>query len=130
VPAKPLDHLGLAGPVDVPCVAVRWQIAQKLHACTEIPADGRRNDRARDLVDILLLWDLVAHAARARVREACERIFELRGMHPWPPRVVALDGWARPYEALATDMHFPITDVDQAAAAVQDIVDALSATQA
>ena len=42
VPAKPLDHLGLTGPSDVPCVAIRWQIAQKLHASTEVPADGRR----------------------------------------------------------------------------------------
>lgn len=59
VPAKPLDHLGLSGPSDVPCVAVRWQIAQKLHACTEALTAERRNDRFRDLIDILLLWDLV-----------------------------------------------------------------------
>ncbi len=50
LPAKPLDHLGLIVPVDVPCIAIRWQIAQKLHACTEVPTDGRTNDRFRDLI--------------------------------------------------------------------------------
>lgn len=129
VPAKPLDHLGLTGPSDVPCVAVRWQIAQKLHACTEPPTAERRNDRFRDLIDILLLSDLVHPGDRARVREACERVFQLRAMHPWPPPVVVRDGWARPYEALAADMQFPITDVDQAAARVQAIVDELAATR-
>jgi len=38
----------------VPCVAVRWQIAQKLHACTETFEVGE-NDRFRDLIDLPLL---------------------------------------------------------------------------
>jgi hypothetical protein len=33
VPGMPLDSLGLDVPADVPCVSVRYQIAQKLHAC-------------------------------------------------------------------------------------------------
>lgn len=48
VPAKSLDHVGLTGPDTIPCVAVRWQVAQKLHACTEV-FDDRENDRFRDL---------------------------------------------------------------------------------
>lgn len=39
LPGKPLDALGLDGPEEVPCVSVRYQIAQKLHACTENPTE-------------------------------------------------------------------------------------------
>ena len=126
VAARPLDHLGLEGPDDVPCVAVRWQIAQKLHACTEIPEDGRRNDRFRDLPDILLLWELVDEQERDGVRGACEEIFRLRGQHAWPPEVVAFDHWPEPYQAHADEMQFPVMDVYEAAAAVQAIVDELA----
>jgi hypothetical protein len=34
VPARPLDPLGIVVPADIPCVSMRYQIAQKLHACT------------------------------------------------------------------------------------------------
>lgn len=126
VPAKPLDHLGLTGPSDVPCVAIRWQIAQKLHACTEIPLDGRTNDRFRDLIDVLLLWGLVAEDERLAVREACEEIFVLRATHTWPPRVIVFESWPEPYRALAEEVRFAIADVADAAQAVQATIDAIA----
>lgn len=127
VAARPLDHLGLEGPEDVPCVAIRWQIAQKLHACTEIPDGDRRNDRFRDLPDLVMLWALVDEGERPAVRAACEEIFHLRDQHAWPPAVVAFGHWPNPYRALATEIDFPILDVHEAAAAVQTIVDELQA---
>jgi hypothetical protein len=126
VPARSLEHLGLEGPDDVPCVALRWQIAQKLHACTEPPAEGRRNDRLRDLADLLLLWDLVQTAERTAVRVACTEIFALRATHPWPPHLVVFEHWEEPYRVLASAIRFPIVDVDEAARAVQVIVDELA----
>lgn len=126
VPAKPLDHLGLAGPSDVPCVAIRWQIAQKLHACTEIPADGHINDRFRDLIDVLLLWGLVTEDERLAVREACEEIFALRAAHPWPPRVTVFESWPEPYRTLAEEVRFAMTDIAGAAQAVQATVDTIA----
>lgn len=127
--AMPLDHLGLTGPTDVPCVAVRWQIAQKLHACTEVTAnDGRPNDRFRDLIDLLLLWELVSEDERTSLREACEEMFTLRGRQPWPPVVTVFDYWPEPYRALAEEVHFPITDVSEAAEAVQAIIDSIAST--
>lgn len=126
VAARPLDHLGLEGSDDVPCVAVRWQIAQELHACTEIPVDGRRNDRFRDLPDILLLWELVDEQEHAAVRDACEEIIRLRDQQAWPPRVVAFDHWPEPFEALTEEMQFPFVDVYEAAVAVQAIADGLA----
>jgi hypothetical protein len=126
VPARPIDHLGLDGLDRVPCIAVRWQIAQKLHACSELPSPDRRNDRVRDLPDLLLLWDLVEHRQRLAVRDACIEIFELRAAHPWPPRIQALAHWPQPYRVLAESMAFPIVDVHDAADAVQAMVDLLA----
>lgn len=40
-------------------MSVRYQIAQKIHACTEVPEDDRPNDRFRDLIDIQLLHELI-----------------------------------------------------------------------
>jgi hypothetical protein len=126
VPAKPLDHLGLTGPSDVPCVAIRWQIAQKLHACTEIPPDGRINDRFRDLIDVLLLWDLVNDDERLSIREACEEIFSLRAAHPWPPTVTVFESWPEQYRVLAEEVRFAMTDVAGAAQAVQATIDTIA----
>lgn len=62
VPGVPLEHVGLQGIDHVPCVSIRYQIAQKLHACTEDPAPGASNDRSRDLIDLLLLRGLLREA--------------------------------------------------------------------
>ncbi|HTE58810.1 MAG TPA: nucleotidyl transferase AbiEii/AbiGii toxin family protein [Solirubrobacteraceae bacterium] len=55
IPATKLDAVGLDGPDVVLVLAERWQIAQKLHAVTEQPTDGRENPRFRDLIDLQLL---------------------------------------------------------------------------
>jgi hypothetical protein len=65
----------------VPCIAVRWQIAQKIHACTE-RLDGRSNDRFRDLLDLQFLAGPVDDAAWPAVRSACVEIFDGRESKP------------------------------------------------
>jgi hypothetical protein len=126
VPGKPLDALGIDAPVEVPCVSIRYQMAQKLHACTEVPADGRGNDRFRDLIDLLLLEELVEDGEWAAVRDACEEIFRLRAKHPWPPTVNIFDTWPDPYRALAAELAFPLAQVDEAADAVQKMIDRIA----
>ena len=101
VPAIPLGPFGLRGLEDVPCVAVRYQIAQKLHACTEVFASGPPNNRVRDLIDVLMLQGLIDDMAR--VRDACVEIFQLRAKHPWPPTVTVFERWPEQYAALAAD---------------------------
>ena len=122
VPGKPLDSLGLDVPIEVPCVSVRYQIAQKLHACTEKPSGGRSNDRFRDLIDLLLLKDLVNEDEWVALREACEELFSLRGMHEWPPAVTVFDFWPEPFRALATQLSFPIDSVEEAAREVESFI--------
>ncbi len=118
VPAKSLDHVGLTGPDTVPCVAVRWQIAQKLHACTEILED-RENDRFRDLIDLQLLAELVDDDEWLDVRAACVEVFEGRAKHPWPPTVTVQPSWAAGYRELADATVFSVVDVEEAAEAMR-----------
>lgn len=122
VPGTPLDSLGLTAPTEVPCVSIRYQIAQKLHACTAIPTGGRTNDRFRDLIDLILLEELVQDNEWAAVREACEELFGLRGKHTWPPNISVFDGWEAPYRALAAELAFPVLDVQRAAERVEALV--------
>lgn len=123
VPAIPLDPFGLDGPDEIPCVSVRYQIAQKLHACTEVWEGLGVNPRVRDLIDLLLLRGLVGDKDLPAIREASDEIFELRGKHRWPPTVTIFDGWPEQYAALAAELDFPVTDVEEAAAAVQEMTD-------
>lgn len=89
-----------SGDTEQRLLSLRYQIAQKLHACTE-RRDGRPNDRAHDLVDLALLELVVAEDFKL-VRGACQEIFGLRGMHPWPPTLVAEAHW-EPIYARAAD---------------------------
>ncbi len=126
VPAKSLDHVGLTGPDTIPCVAVRWQIAQKLHACTEVFDDGE-NDRFRDLLDLQLLGELVADDEWPGVKEACLEVFESRGKHSWPPEVTTYESWDAGYSALADETGFGVFDVREAAAAVAQLIGRINA---
>ncbi len=125
LPAIPMDPVGIEGPSEIPCVAVRYQIAQKLHACTTEPEPERQNDRSRDLIDLLLLRDLLSqqpaeHGAELRrVRTACLEIFELRDQQPWPPTIRVYDNWRDTYPQEAAELGFAIENVDEAGHLVQ-----------
>lgn len=106
---------------DVPCLSVRYQIAQKLHACTEV-LGNKENGRFQDLLDLLLLEDLVADDGWGDLREACQEVFTLRGKHSWPPDVTVFPGWPLPYADLAVRAEFPILDVNVAAGAVRALI--------
>ncbi len=123
VPAPPLDALQLEGPTAANCVSLRYQVAQKCHACTEVFMEGRENDRFRDVIDILLVEDLLRdEIGLDRAREACVDIFAVRGKHRWPPTVFAYPSWRAPFAALARENGFEPDDVDQAAAAVNALI--------
>lgn len=115
-----IDDFGLVGPEQVRCMSIRYQIAQKLHACTEVFATGRENDRFRDLIDLLLLRALDPDLAG--IRHACVDIFGTRGKQPWPPALITPASWPAPYARLAADLEFAIDDVDEAARLVTEFI--------
>lgn len=54
-----LEPFGLDTPDVLPCLSLRFHIAQKIHAMTKPPVDeGTPNERFRDLVDLLLMREL------------------------------------------------------------------------
>ena len=54
------EAFGVTGPAHLPCLPLRFHVAQKLHGMTLPPRPGRRNERFRDLIDLLLMETLVA----------------------------------------------------------------------
>lgn len=69
------DLLSFAGiaPVKVPGVPLERHIAEKLHAYTRRYADDQPTSRAKDIIDIVLMSELVsADSTRLRV-PACQR---------------------------------------------------------
>lgn len=115
-----LGTLGLDEAEQVPCLPLSYQLAQKLHACTARPAD-RRNDRAHDLIDILLLWPLVPEQEYAAVRAACLEIFESREAHAWPPDLDAPPHWPALYERQLAGMASTAGLPPTAQGAVEDV---------
>lgn len=122
VRALDISDFGFDGPDYVACIPIRYQIAQKLHACTERFDTGPENGRFRDLIDLLLLRDLASEADLGSVREACVEIFALRGKHAWPPVLDAPDAWRDQYAALARDLDFEVGDVSEAGAQVRQMI--------
>ncbi len=92
----------LDGPDQVACLALRYQVAQKIHAVTEQPSD-RANLRYWDLVDLILLRDLL-DSDLAATREACIETFGIRDTHSWPPRLAIPDEWRGPYAATVEEL--------------------------
>jgi hypothetical protein len=66
--------LGLSPVGELPLVTLAYTLAQKLHACTDHSLPNRENDRARDLIDILLVRRLLADDELPGVRRACVEI--------------------------------------------------------
>ena len=102
-----LAGFGLPDPDALVGIAMRFQIAQKLHAVSDPhePPDSI-NDRVRDVVDLLLLRDLVALTGSPtlpEIRAAGLAVFDARAAEAvelggtaraWPPIIEAYGHWA------------------------------------
>lgn len=106
----PLAGFGLPDPDVLVGITMRFQIAQKVHAVSDPHEPPLSiNDRARDVVDLLLLRDLMVATGTptlAEVREAAVAVFEARAadaarlgqpMRTWPPTLLAHTHWADDY---------------------------------
>ena len=113
---------GVTGPARLPCLPIRFHVAQKLHGLTLPPRPGKQNERFRDLVDLLLMEALVTDDYVA-LREACELVFRSRRTHPWPPDLAAMPPhWTQPFAQLAVELELAETDVEMALVRVRDFV--------
>jgi hypothetical protein len=123
-----LDHFGLPTPDQLLGIAVRFQIAQKLHASTDPHQPPTEpNERARDIADLLLLRDLVTlegQLSSADIGSACAALFQARANEaaalgrpprPWPPVVTAHPHWHRDYDRVAQEADLNLTLSDAVA---------------
>ncbi len=122
VEPAPLDRFGLPQVDALVGIALRFQIAQKLHAVSD-PHDPPTsvNDRPRDITDLLLLRNLVQEAGAPtllEIREASVAVFEARaaeaiqlGRTPryWPPFLVGYRHWADDYRRAAASANVDLT---------------------
>lgn len=136
-----LSHFGLPSPDALVGIALRFQIAQKLHACTD-PHDPPHavNDRPRDLVDLLLLRDLLASdtaTTDADLRAAGQAVFDTRAAEAeqlglvarhWPAVVQSHPHWPDDYARAAGDAGLTVT-LDDAIAELNDWIGKLDAAR-
>lgn len=117
--------VGLPTSAAVPCMTLPWQIAQKIHACTDPVEEPRTNDRAHDLVDLHLLEALMGDEPLSETRSACAAVFATRGKHEWPATVVAYPHWGPIYSRAleGLDELGLAPDVHQAVERVQSFID-------
>lgn len=90
--------LGFPTPGKVPVMALKHQIAQKLHGVSE-PG----SERAHDLVDLQLIFRHVT-IDLVEVKSICKRIFTYRKMQSWPPFVTKNEGWDDLYALARHDL--------------------------
>jgi hypothetical protein len=125
VAAPQLKHFGLETPEHLATIALRWQIAQKLHASSD-PHEppGYVNDRVRDVPDLILLrrlTELEGTPSLSQQRLACEALFKARALdaqalgrdiRTWPCRIVAHEHWNAGYPKAAQDagLNLSLTD--------------------
>lgn len=107
--------VGLEAQVPVPLLAVKYQIAQKLHASSAI-----NSQRAHDLVDLQLLIktkpiDLV------ELRGICIKLFKYRKEHRWPPVVAINKDWETLYGEAAGNVEV-LEDVTAAVDWVNELI--------
>lgn len=99
--------VGLDAPEPVPVMRADHQVAQKLHAVSEVGSE-----RARDIVDLQLL-DRGGDLDLPQVKATCMRLFEYRRQQPWPPVIAVGKDWDTLYAAAVEDIDV-LPDVDDA----------------
>lgn len=119
----------LDSPKRVACLSLRYQIAQKIHAVTEEPADGCVNLRHWDLIDLILLRVLAGEDLWP-MKDACVQTFRARDTHEWPPTLHVPDSWQGPYRRDVSEVGADLpNDVHAAAAAVAGFIAAVDAAR-
>lgn len=128
VEALALDPFGLETPGALPCISLRYHIAQKIHAMTEPPLDeATPNERFRDLVDLLLMQELTTDLRG--VRAACVDVFAVRAKHGWPPVLDPPAFWDEPFASLAEEVKLPVRSLEDAVREAQSFIEDVEAAE-
>lgn len=113
--APVLEGFGIPTPEKLVGMSMCYQAAQKIHAVTapHDPEKGYRNNRPRDLVDLVLikrLSDSTGHPSRRDIKRAVVDIFDVRAKEDvqanrnprtWPSKVIVYPHWENDYRVAA-----------------------------
>jgi hypothetical protein len=86
---------------------------------------AEREDRARDVLDILLV-DTLGQLDRGRMRAAAERIFAERGTHRFPPDAKTPVEFRNELESLATELGYGTTNAEEIEAEFARLVETIA----
>lgn len=117
-----LKGLGFPPLGPIPIMALRHQIAQKLHA-----ASAPSSMRAHDLIDLQLL-DKAYEGDYSDVRQTCMRLFAYRKMQAWPPAIAGGHEWETIYADQLPDGNL-IPEVDDAIAWADSLINRIDAAR-
>lgn len=128
LPTPPVGFFGVEAPEQLVGIAMDYQVAQKVHACTDPDTNDFTNDRVRDVVDLLLIKDhFYSDGPSGDLKAACVDVFDARAVEAtslglparhWPPQLGTPNtDWVRNYPGLAESVGIPLT-LDEAVAAI------------
>lgn len=120
IKAPSLKHFGLSVPPTTAGIVLDYQVAQKLHACTDPHTTEHPNDRVRDVIDLhLLKAAFYEQGDLSSLAEACRDLFSAREKEasqtkevvprPWPPTVVAHPHWQADFGTYAREVGLSMT---------------------
>jgi hypothetical protein len=117
-----LAGFGLPTPDSIASLSMQYQIAQKVHACTDPHEPPESvNDRARDVVDLLLIRNLAeatGEPSTTEIKSAIQDVFDARatearalGMssRTWPTRVSVHAHWGASFARAADSAGLTLT---------------------
>jgi hypothetical protein len=140
IPAPTLAPFGLPSPDSLATLAMSYQIAQKVHASTdphEPPASV--NERARDVIDLILLKDLVSKTGAPTNQAILTAIIDIFGARAteartlqrperkWPAQLTAHPHWREDFAVAATSAGIVVT-LEEAVAQVNAWLETINRT--
>lgn len=120
VSAIDLAPFNLPGPKVVPCLPLSHQLAQKIHGMTQPPRENGRNERAKDLVDVLLIQESVGDIAE--LRRVCVSVFERRSTHAWPPHLEVHEHWRDEFGRLVAEYGMPTGSLEDGVDSARNLI--------
>jgi hypothetical protein len=106
----------------IPCFPLDLQLAEKVHAYTQIHED-RASSRVKDLIDILLISDFGDIEAK-KLYDALEQTFGERSTHSLPDQFPDPPAnWSGPFRRLANEVDLEWKTLEDASVAAQRFLD-------
>ncbi|MCL2804847.1 MAG: nucleotidyl transferase AbiEii/AbiGii toxin family protein [Treponema sp.] len=90
------EKLGFPKPKPIPLMQIHHQIAQKLHALSEIGSE-----RAHDLIDLQIIKNNEKIDYNL-TKNTCKRLFVYRKQQEWPPVIIKGNNWNTLYSSQIT----------------------------